>query len=96
MPILHAWFSVLVSLLLLFGPQGTSPLGTSIDQVNTVTAIASPTYTEENDETTGLTRRSLADGATLRVLCLGASIVHGYASSSNNGFRFGLRGSTLR
>ncbi|KAH8797345.1 hypothetical protein F5884DRAFT_815081 [Xylogone sp. PMI_703] len=38
-----------------------------------------------------LNKRSLANGVTLRIMPLGASIVYGYLSHDHNGFRYGLR-----
>ncbi|OBT55379.1 hypothetical protein VE04_05396 [Pseudogymnoascus sp. 24MN13] len=37
------------------------------------------------------TRDPIANGATLRVLCLGASIMGGYSSTDKNGMRYALR-----
>jgi hypothetical protein len=39
--------------------------------------------------------RALANGATLRILCLGASITYGYGSTDGNGYRYGLRGALV-
>ncbi|KFY29420.1 hypothetical protein V493_02376 [Pseudogymnoascus sp. VKM F-4281 (FW-2241)] len=38
-----------------------------------------------------LAPRSIANGAKLRILCLGASITTGYLSTDGNGYRYGLR-----
>jgi hypothetical protein len=47
------------------------------------------------DSNQELAPRGLANGATLRILCLGASITYGYESTDGNGYRYGLRGALV-
>jgi hypothetical protein len=41
-------------------------------------------------------RDAIANGVTLRILPLGASIVYGYASADGNGMRYGLRSALVK
>lgn len=53
----------------------------------------SPSSIEDKRE---LAPRALANGAALRILCLGASITFGYGSSDGNGYRYALRGALVQ
>lgn len=70
-----------------------APVPTPI--ITTINATADPTVGENDTFTvTGkrqLAPRSVANGAKLRILCLGASITTGYLSTDGNGYRYGLR-----